>query len=81
MGRLHAVPVIEVSETRLNEYFDKMQPGGRRRTQHSRLKKFFNWGTQSGYLVVNPMEKMKPREKWNSNREIWVLKLIAESFL
>jgi site-specific recombinase XerD len=64
------LPLIEVSETRLNEYFDTMQPGGRRRTQHSRLKKFFNWCSQSGYLVVNPMEKMKPREKWNSNREI-----------
>jgi integrase len=64
------LPLIELSEARLNEYFDTMQPGGRRRTQHSRLKKFFNWCSQSGYLVVNPMEKMKPREKWNSKREI-----------
>jgi site-specific recombinase XerD len=64
------LPLIEFTEARLNEYFDTMQPGGRRRTQHSRLKKFFNWCSQSGYLVVNPMEKMKPREKWNSNREI-----------
>ena len=64
------LPLIELTEARLNEYFDTMQPGGRRRTQHSRLKKFLNWCSQSGYLVVNPMEKMKPREKWNSNKEI-----------
>jgi integrase len=47
-----------------------MEPGGRRRTQHSRVTKFLNWCSQSGYLVINPMEKIKPREKWNSNKEI-----------
>lgn len=64
------LPLIELTEARINEYFDTMQPGGRRRTQHSRVKKFLNWCSQSGYLVVNPMEKIKPREKWNSNKEI-----------
>lgn len=60
---------MELTETKINDYFDTMKPGGRRRTQHSRLKKFFNWCSQSGYLAVNPMEKIRPREKWNFNRE------------
>ena len=64
------LPLIELTEARINEYFDSMNPGGRRRTQHSRLKKFFNWCSQSGYLAINPMAKIKPREKWNANKEI-----------
>jgi site-specific recombinase XerD len=64
------LPLIELTEARINEYFDTMKPGGRRRTQHSRVKKFLNWCTETGYLVLNPMAKIKPREKWNSNREI-----------
>jgi len=64
------LPLIELSEARINEYFDTMKPGGRRRTQHGRVKKFLNWCTETGYLVVNPMAKIKPRERWNSNREI-----------
>jgi integrase len=62
--------LMELTETKINDYFDTMKPGGRRRTQYSRLKKFFNWCSQSGYLAVNPMEKIRPREKWNPNREI-----------
>jgi hypothetical protein len=62
--------LMELTETKINDYFDTMKPGGRRRTQHSRLKKFFNWCSESGYLGVNPMEKIRPREKWNFNREI-----------
>ena len=64
------LPLVELTDTRINEYFDTMKPGGRRRTQHSRVKKFLNWCTETGYLVLNPMAKIKPREKWNSNREI-----------
>ncbi len=64
------LPLIELTEAKINDYFDTMKPGGRRRTQHSRVKKFLNWCSRSGYLVVNPMEKIKPREKWNSNKEI-----------
>jgi len=64
------LPLIELSEARINEYFDTMNPGGRRRTQYSRVKKFLNWCSQSGYLVVNPIAKIKPREKWNANNEI-----------
>jgi integrase len=64
------LPLIELTDTRINEYFDTMKPGGRRRTQHGRIKKFLNWCTEAGYLVLNPMAKIKPREKWNSNREI-----------
>jgi integrase len=64
------LPLIELTEARINDYFDTMEPGGRRRTQHSRVTKFLNWCSQSGYLVINPMEKIKPREKWNSNKEI-----------
>ena len=64
------LPLVELTDTRINEYFDTMKPGGRRRTQHGRIKKFLNWCTETGYLVLNPMAKIKPREKWNSNREI-----------
>jgi integrase len=64
------LPLVELTDTRINEYFDTMKPGGRRRTQHSRIKKFLNWCAETGYLVLNPMAKIKPREKWNSNREI-----------
>ena len=64
------LPLIELTEAKINDYFDTMKPGGRRRTQHSRVKKFLNWCSRSGYLVVNPMEKIKAREKWNSNKEI-----------
>ena len=34
------LPLVELTEARINEYFDTMKPGGRRRTQHSRVKKF-----------------------------------------
>jgi hypothetical protein len=64
------LPLIELTEARINEYFDTMKPGGRRRTQYGRVNKFLNWCSQSGYLVVNPMAKIKPREKWNANKEI-----------
>jgi len=70
------LPLVELTDTKINEYFDTMKPGGRRRTQHGRVKKFLNWCTETGYLVLNPMAKIKPREKWNSNREI----LEIESF-
>jgi hypothetical protein len=64
------LPLIELTEARINGYFDTMTPGGWRRTQYSRVKKFLNWCSQSGYLVVDPMAKIKPREKWNANNEI-----------
>jgi integrase len=64
------LPLIELTEAKINDYFDTMKPGGRRRTQYSRIKKFLTWCTETGYLVLNPMAKIKPREKWNSNREI-----------
>jgi hypothetical protein len=63
-------PLVEITEGLIVSYFDQMDPGGRRRTQHSRIKKFFNWCSGSRFLVVNPMEKIKPRESWASNREI-----------
>ena len=45
------LPLVELTETKINEYFDTMKPGGRRRTQHSRVKKFLNWCAETGYLV------------------------------
>jgi hypothetical protein len=70
------LPLVELTESKINDYFDTMKPGGRRRTQHGRIKKFLNWSTQSGRLALNPMANIKPREKWNANREI----LGVESF-
>lgn len=64
------LPLIEVTDAKIIDYFDQMKPGGRRRTQHSRVKKFFNWCADTKYLVENPMERIKPREKWHSNNEI-----------
>jgi hypothetical protein len=41
------LPLIELTDTRINEYFDTMKPGGPRRTQHGRVKKFLNWCTET----------------------------------
>jgi integrase len=64
-------PVTELTEAKINEYFDTMKPGGRRRTQYKNVKKFVNWCCgEGGYLVINPMARLKPRDRWNSNKEI-----------
>jgi hypothetical protein len=62
--------MVEVSEFKLNEYFASMPPGGRRRTQYARVKKFISWAFRGGWLGIDPLAKARPLDRWNSNKKI-----------
>jgi hypothetical protein len=60
---------VEVTGQMLDDYITKMPPGGTRRTQYARVKKFINWAWRAHYLAVNPWEKSEPLDKWGSNSD------------
>jgi integrase len=64
------LPLIELTETRVNEYFETMKPGGTRLTQYARIKKFLNWCKAVGYLAINPMENVQRQDSWKANKDI-----------
>ena len=65
------MPMIELTEDKiLNVYLKDFKPGGTRLSQYRNIHAFVVWAHQNGYLASNLLEKSKPLDKWESNKEI-----------
>jgi integrase len=58
-----------LTEADLRRFFDKLP--GHTRSIYKTVKVFFNWATQYGFLIVNPMAQIKPLEDWGVRKKIY----------
>jgi hypothetical protein len=88
-GKLNPnMPMVELTEDKiLNVYLKDFKPGVTRLSQYRNIHAFVVWAHRNGYLPSNPLEKTKPTDRWESNKEILkvehfrrILFLSAEKF-
>jgi hypothetical protein len=63
--------MTELSPEAIQTHINSLPPGGTRRTQYARIKKFISWAFREGYTGTDLMAGSKPAksDRWNSNNE------------
>lgn len=63
--------MTELTEDKiLNVYLKDFKPGGYRLSQYRNIHAFVVWAYRNGYLASNPLEKARPTDRWESNKDI-----------
>src|SRR5262245_2234269 len=61
--------IADLTESDLDTFFDCLP--GHTRSIHKTAKVFFGWARRKGFIAVNPMADMQPKQRWNARKEIY----------
>jgi len=61
--------IADITESDLEDFIDGIP--GKTRPIHKDLKVFFKWATKKGFISINPMANIEPRERWGARKDIY----------
>lgn len=61
--------IIDITEADLHDFFDGLS--GHTRSIHKKAKVFFGWARKKGFIAINPMAEIEPREPWNARKDVY----------
>src|ERR1700756_349090 len=61
--------IADISQTDLETFFEEMP--GHTRSTHKTAKVFFKWATRKGFISIDPMASIEPRQRWKARKEIY----------
>jgi hypothetical protein len=64
------IDIATINPLALREYLGSFPPGGNRRTHHKIVRTFIRWAYHNGYLATDLMDRIRPMDKWKSNKDI-----------
>jgi len=68
--------ILELTENDLDEFFEETLTG-HTRSIFKTTKVFFGWARRKGFIAIDPMVNLKPKERWNARKEIYSVETFA----